>query len=475
MAYDKSQKKKKSENISDWYNDIVLKAELADYGPVKGTMVIRPYGYGIWELLQKAMDPLIKAKGVQNAYFPLFIPISLLQKEAKHVEGFSPELAIVTEGGGEKLAEPLAVRPTSETIMYDMYSKWVQSWRDLPILINQWNNVVRWEKRTYLFLRTSEFLWQEGHTAHTTHEESWDFVMWAIQMYGEIYRDYFAIPGFIGRKSELEKFAGGDATLSYEMIMPDGKALQGCTSHDLGQNFSKAYNVSFQDKDLSTSYAWQASWGFTTRSIGSLILTHGDDYGLRLPPKLAPIQVVILPVKPLDQNQVEKCEEIKKMLEAKEIRVAIDARDDETLGFRINKWEQKGVPIRLEVGDKELESGEYTLTRRDLREKVKSFSLEADVATLLIDIQDTLYKQALENLNNFLSDAKSYEEFKKIMEEKRGFIRAFWCESPSCEAKIKEETKATTRCLPMDAKEENGKCVYCGEKAKYKWIFAQAY
>ncbi|OGC49850.1 proline--tRNA ligase [candidate division WWE3 bacterium RIFCSPHIGHO2_01_FULL_40_23] len=475
MAYDKSQKKKKSENISDWYNDIVVRADLADYSPVKGCMVIKPYGYGIWELLQAAMDPLIKEKGVRNGYFPIFIPISLLNKEKSHVEGFSPELAIVTHGGGEELSEPLAVRPTSETIMYEMYKKWVQSWRDLPLLINQWNNVVRWEKRTYLFLRTTEFLWQEGHTAHATHEEAWDFVLWAANMYRGIYRDYFAIPGFVGKKSESEKFAGAVTTLSFEAMMPDGKALQNCTSHDLGQNFSKAFDISFQNKDSKKEYVWQTSWGFSTRSIGALVLAHGDDKGLRLPPKLAPIQVIILPVQPDDSKQLTRSNELATELSSAGIRAEVDGREDETLGFRINKWEVKGVPIRVEVGPKEIESGSYLLVRRDTFEKFNSKNITKDVSKALASIQSNLLAQAEENLKKLTSEINNFKEFEEIMRTKKGFIRAFWCEDKACEESIKGKTKAGTRCLLLDEKEEKGKCVYCGNEAKHKWIFAQAY
>ncbi|MDO8452813.1 MAG: proline--tRNA ligase, partial [bacterium] len=368
MAYEKNLTKK-SEDLSDWYNRIVLEAELADYGPAKGSMIYRPYGYRIWELVQQAMDVEIKERGVENAYFPLLIPESLLKKEEKHVEGFSPELAVVTIGGSEELKEKLIVRPTSETIMYDAYSRWVQSWRDLPILINQWNNVVRWEKRTYLFLRTSEFLWQEGHTAHATHEEDLEMVEWAIQMYAKIYREYFALPGYIGRKSESEKFAGAAATWTYETLMPEGKALQSCTSHDLGQNFSKAFGIKFQDKDGSTQFAWQTSWGFSTRSIGGLIMMHGDNQGLRIPPKLAPIQVIIVPVRADDSAVLEYAEDLTGALKGAGIRVKLDVREDETFGFKINKWEVKGVPIRIEVGPKEASEKMITLVRRDTREK----------------------------------------------------------------------------------------------------------
>ncbi len=475
MAYDLKQKKKKSDNISEWYNDIVLKAGLAEYGPVRGTMIIKPYGYAIWELVQKAMDLKIKEKGVENAYFPLFIPMALLKKEQAHVEGFSPELAVVTIGGGEELAEPVAVRPTSETIMYEAYKNWVKSWRDLPILVNQWNNCVRWEKRTYLFLRTSEFLWQEGHTAHATHEEAEEMVSWAINMYQDIYNDLYAMPGYIGRKSESEKFAGGDVTFAFESMMPDGKALQSCTSHDLGQNFSKPFNIAFQDKKGDKQYVWQTSWGFSTRSIGGLVLTHGDDKGLKLPPKIAPFQVVILPVNSKDSKHIQKSEEVAAILKKGGVRVKVDSREDETIGFRINKWEERGVPIRIEFGDKEIASGKYTLSRRDTGEKVTSSSSVSDVLNLLAIIQKDMYQNALNLMNDLTSTVKSYEEFKEVMEKKKGFISAFWCESRDCEDKIKAETRATTRCLPADSKEGRGKCIYCGEEASHKWLFAQAY
>jgi len=476
MGFTKRDLPKKSENLSDWYNKIILSAELADYGPAKGTMIYRPYGYAIWELIQKEMDILIKEHGVSNAYFPLFIPESLLKKEQAHVEGFSPELAVVTIGGGEELTEKLIVRPTSETIMYEAYSRWTHSWRDLPILINQWNNVVRWEKRTYLFLRTTEFLWQEGHTAHATHEESWEMVKWAMKMYQKVYKDFFAIPGYVGRKSEAEKFAGADLTLTFESLMPEGKALQSCTSHDLGQNFSKTFNISFLNSEGKSEYAWQTSWGFSTRSIGGLIMTHGDDSGLILPPRLAPIQVIILPVKKEEKSLVA-CEEIAKLLKDIGVRTKIDDSDNETIGFRINKWELKGVPLRLELGPKEIEQGNVTVVRRDTGEKLvfPQQELAVKIIELLQLIQDDLYKKAEKFLKDNTHQVDNYDQFKEIISGSRGFISAFWCENAECEKKIKEETKATTRCLPLDTKEQNGKCVYCGQPAKYKWIFGQAY
>lgn len=476
MTFEKRNLPKFSENLSDWYNKVVLQAELADYGPAKGTMIFRPYGYAIWELVQQAMDKEIKDKGVENAYFPLFIPESLLKKEKDHLEGFSPELAVVTIGGGEELKEKLIVRPTSETIMYDAYARWLQSWRDLPILINQWNNVVRWEKRTYLFLRTTEFLWQEGHTAHATHEESWDMVEWAMQMYTKIYKEYYAVPGYVGRKSKSETFAGADVTLTYETLMPEGKALQSCTSHDLGQNFSKAFNLTFQDREGNNQFVWQTSWGFSTRSIGGLLMAHGDDAGLRLPPKLAPIQVVILPIR-LDKDILAFGEKVVHQLSLFGIRVKLDAREEESIGFKHNKWELKGVPIRLEIGNREVSEKHVTVVRRNTNEKsqITLDELQEKITHLLEDIQNNLYQQQEKFLQENTRTAKNFDEFRKIMSEHKGFIKAFWCEDASCEAKIKEETKATTRCLPLDEKEEKRVCVHCNKEAKHQWIFAQAY
>lgn len=476
MAYEKNLTKK-SEDLSDWYNRIVLEAELADYGPSKGTMIIRPYGYAIWELVQKAFDPEIKDRGVENAYFPIFIPYSFLQKEKTHMKGFSPELAIVTVGGGEELAEPLVVRPTSETIMYDAYSRWVQSWRDLPIMINQWNNVVRWEKRTYLFLRTTEFLWQEGHTAHASHEEAKEIQEWAMEAYAKLYREFYALSGYIGRKSPTERFAGADDSLTYETLMPEGKALQSCTSHDLGQNFSKAFEVKFQDKDGETKYAWITSWGLSTRSLGGLFMTHGDDQGLRLPPKLAPNQVVIVPVRVDDQTVIEYANELSEELKSVGIRVKLDVREDETFGFKLNKWEVKGVPLRIEIGPKEQSERIVTLVRRDTREKtqVPQEGLASRILEVLDEIQVSMYQEAGAFLKENTREANDYEEFKKIMADNRGFILANWCENADCETKIKEETKASTRCLTKENEGKEGECVYCKSPSKDKWLFAQAY
>ncbi|HAV14715.1 MAG TPA: proline--tRNA ligase [Candidatus Pacebacteria bacterium] len=466
----------KSKDASKWYTDVILKSELADYSPVKGTMVIRPYGFALWESIQSFMDRLIKKRGVKNAYFPLFIPERFLKKEKEHVEGFAPELAVVTIGGGEQLAEKLIVRPTSETIMYAMYAKWIHSHRDLPLKLNQWNNVVRWEKRTYFFLRGMEFLWQEAHTAHAYHDESWRQVLDALDAYAEVYEEYLAIPALKGTKSTAEKFAGADVTTTVELMMPDGKALQGATSHDLGQNFSKSFNIAFQNVKGEQDFAWQTSFGYSTRSLGALVLAHGDDQGLVLPPKVAPIQVVIIPIGDDDQL-IEQAQMQRAALERVGVRVKVDTREGMSLGYKRNAWELKGVPVRLELGRKEVETGFATIAIRHSGEKrsLDIATLDATLPKLLDEIQGAMFEKAEEMRQAMTSTVDSYDEFKKVMEEKRGFIHALWCEDPACETKIKEETKASTRCLPLDAKEEIGKCVYCGKPAKHRWVFAQAY
>ena len=469
----------KSKNVSKWYNEVILKAELADYSPVKGCMVIRPDGYSIWENVQRIFDAEIKKAGVRNAYFPIFIPMSFLEKEKEHAKGFSPELAVVTKGGGEDLAEPLAVRPTSETIMYHQFSKWIQSYRDLPMKINQWNNVVRWEKRTYLFLRTSEFLWQEAHTAHATHKEAVEEAERALKSYIDLYKNHFAIYGIAGIKSKSEKFAGAEKTYTYEVLLPGGKALQAGTTHDLGQNFSKPFEVNFTDKNGKLDYVWQTSWGLSTRSIGGLILTHGDDNGLVIPPDLAYLQIVIVPVlskSKEDTELISKSWEIKANLE-KIYRVGLDERQEHTYGWKLNELELKGIPVRIELGKKEIEEQSATVYRRDLgtKEKVKFNNLEKYIEILLKDIQDGLFEKSREFTKANTHRVGAYDQFKEIMRTSRGFIEAFWCESEDCEMKIKEETKATTRCLPLDAKTEKGKCIYCGKESSRRWVFAQAY
>lgn len=479
----KNQLKKKTENLSDWYVDVIQKAKLADYSPVKGCMVIRPNGYGIWENVHSSLDPMLKKLGIENAYFPLFIPISFLHKEEHHVEGFSPELAIVTHGGGEKLTEELAVRPTSETIMYDMYSKWVSSYRDLPILLNQWNNAVRWEKRTYFFLRTTEFLWQEAHTAHATHEESLKMVYNALEAYRELAEHYLAIPVFKGRKSEQEKFAGAVMTTTIEAMMPDGKALQAGTSHDLGQNFSKkeAFDIHFADETGNTSYAWQTSFGLSTRVIGALIMTHGDDDGIVLPPYIAPKQVIIVPTE-FSEEILAKCNQLETQLKKENVRVVTDLDQTHTLGYRLNEIELQGIPLIIVMGKREIESGNVTVKTRYNKETLQvDKEAAANKITELIDtIQQEMYKKALNSRENLISEINDYTEFKSVMQTKRGFIKAFWCENTKCEDEIKEETKATVRCLPFldndgNVLTEEGKCIKCGGNAAHKWLFAQAY
>ena len=480
----------KSKNISDWYTDVIQLAGLADYGPARGTMVFRPYGWAIWENIQKEFDKRIKKMGVENAYFPLFIPMGLLKKEKEHIEGFSPELAVVTYGGGKKLVEPLAVRPTSETIMYEMYAKWISSWRDLPLKINQWNNIVRWEKRTYFFLRTLEFLWQEGHTAHATYEEAEKMALAALVNYQDFYEKIYALPVTIGIKSEAEKFAGADHTYTVELLMPDGKALQGATSHHLGDNFSKVFNIKFQDREGKIKYVYQTSWGLSTRSIGGLILVHGDDKGLVLPPKLAPIKVAILPIfGKKDKEILRYCEKVKSEIEKKisdfpgEVKIYADS--EKSYGWRVNETELQGIPLRISVGTREFYDKTVTLNFRLEAVSAKLFRLEGlkdKIEEMLSLVQKQMCSRAEKFLNENIRQAKDYRQFKKIMKSQRGFIKALWCENPACEAKIKEETKASIRLLPINSKEteslpagRQGQCICCGKSAKHIWYFAQAY
>lgn len=468
----------KTGDLSDWYTTVIQLADMCDYGPVKGTVILKPYAFALWERVQEVMNVEIKKKGVGNAYFPLLIPMSLLEKEANHVEGFAPELAVVTHGGGQKLEENLAIRPTSETIMYNSYSKWVQSWRDLPILINQWNNVVRWEVRTMPFLRTSEFLWQEGHTAHATHEEATEMQLWAINMYAKIYRDYFAIDGYVGYKSQSEKFAGADQTLTFESLMPSGKALQSCTSHDLGQNFSKTFDISFQNKQGETDYAWQTSWGFSTRSLGGLILVHGDDNGLRIPPMMASIQTVVVPVKADDSELVEYCNEVAANLIAKGISSKVDDRDDESFGYRLNKWEVKGVPLIIKVGAKEIEAKQVTIKNRfnGNEQSVDFAQVEKIAGEMLSQTQSEMLAYSSNLTKENTREAKTYDEFKQIIAEHKGFVKVYWNDDPTIEATIKQETKATSRCRPIDQKDNpEGIDFYTGKPASQYWIFALSY
>lgn len=473
----------KSENMSKWYTQVIQQAKLADYSPVKGCMIFRPNGYGIWENIQKEYQKSLDEMQVKNAYFPIFIPMSFLEKEADHVEGFAPELAVVTHAGGEELTEKLVVRPTSETIMYDMYSKWVQSHRDLPIKINQWNNVVRWEKRTNFFLRTTEFLWQEAHSAHESQEEAIDTMYKALASYKKIAEEILAIPVVTGRKSESEKFAGADITTTIEAIMPDGKALQSGTSHHLGQNFSKAeaFNISFQDSTGKNQYAWQNSWGLSTRIIGALLMTHGDDDGIVLPPNAAPVQVMVVSAN-TDPEVLTSCDSISEKLKSVGVRVSQDISDATSLGWKLNDSEIQGIPLSIIIGTRELENNEVTVSVRHTKTK-ESITLESvhvEIPNLLAKIQTDMFAAAQKKSEELTFEANSYEEFKQIMQKNRGFIKAHWCEEENCEKAIKDETKATTRCLPFTNEagavaQSNGTCIKCGKPAKHIWLFAQAY
>ncbi|MEM5793235.1 MAG: proline--tRNA ligase [Candidatus Aenigmatarchaeota archaeon] len=469
---------KKNEDLSEWYTQVVLKSKMADYAPMKGFIVFMPYSYAIWENIIGIFDKKIKELGHKNAYFPTLIPESFLKKEASHFQGFSPETFIVTKSGNDELAEHLVVRPTSETIMYYSYSRWIRSWRDLPLLINQWNSVLRAEiKMTKPFLRTSEFLWQEGHTVHATKEEADEEVLKILNLYKELTEKYLAIPVISGKKSELEKFAGALYTTTIEALMPDGKALQAATSHNLGQNFAKAFDIKFLDKDGKKKYAWQTSWGMSTRLIGALIMVHGDDKGLILPPKIAPIQVVIIPINFHENKYVlEESRKIKDILVKLGLRVELDDREEYTPGWKFNDWELKGVPLRIEIGPRDINEGNVILVRRDnnLKKSVKRVNLEMEVNSILEEIQNNLYEKAREFLNENIRFAKDHKEFKKILEEKRGFIKIDWCGSKECEERIKEETGATVRVIPFEEKVK-GECKYCGKEGKVVAYFAKSY
>ncbi len=471
----------KSEDFSKWYVEVIQKAELADYTPMKGMMVIRPYGYAVWENIQRQMDRRIKDSGHVNAYFPLFIPESFLKKEAEHVEGFSPEVAWVTVGGKEELEERLAVRPTSEAIIGHMYSRWIKSYRDLPVLINQWANIVRWEKVTRPFLRTTEFLWQEGHTCHATAEEAQEETLKILDMYKEFCETELAIPVLAGSKTLREKFAGANMTYAIEALMSDGKALQMGTSHNLGQHFSKAFDIKYEDRNQSLQYVWQTSWGTTTRLIGALIMTHGDDAGLRFPPHVAPVQAVIVPISigNWKETVLPAAQAAAAALKAAGLRVEIDAREEFTPGWKFAEYEMRGVPLRIEIGPRDVKSGQAVLVRRDTRNKipVPLSELTNHVQGVLGSIQDELLKQAREFLVANTRDADGYEEFKDIMENKRGFVRALWCGDQACEDRIKEGTMATIRVIPFGHEhgERKGRCVSCGRDADTLACFARSY
>jgi prolyl-tRNA synthetase len=470
-----------SENFSEWYNQIVLRAELADYAPVRGCMVVRPYGWALWENIQSALDRRFKATGHVNAAFPLLIPMSFLQREKEHVEGFSPELAVVTHGGGAELEEPLVVRPTSETIIGDMYSKWVKSYRDLPILINQWGNVVRWEMRTRLFLRTLEFYWQEGHTAHATSEEAEEETLRMLDTYTDFAVNEAAVPVIPGRKSQTEKFAGAVNSYTIEGMMRDTRALQSGTSHFLGQNFAKAFDIRFLDQGNELQYAWTTSWGLSTRFVGAIIMTHGDDQGLVLPPRLAPIQVVIVPI---FRDDAEKSQvlpvvsRIQQELTDAAVRVRVDDRENLTPGYKFNDWEMRGVPLRIEIGPKDVQKGSVAMARRDRPGKagkrfVSQEGLSAEVTEVLADIQTSMYERARAFRDANIHEPADYEALKEVVKD--GWASTWWCGSSACEAKVKEDTKATTRCIPMEQPGGSGPCLICGAHATEKVYWARAY
>jgi len=470
---------KRSEDFSRWYTDVIVGARLADYSPVKGCMVIRPNGYALWERMQSYLDKMFKETGHENAYFPLLIPESFLEKEAEHVEGFAPECAVVTHGGGKKLEERLVIRPTSETIIWAMFKKWIMSYRDLPLLINQWCNVIRWEMRTRLFLRTTEFLWQEGHTAHATADEAEEEALRMLNVYQSFAQDYAAIPVITGLKSEREKFAGALHTYTIEALMQDGKALQAGTSHNLGQNFAKAFDVTFQDQQGKQQLVYATSWGMSTRMIGAVIMTHGDDQGLILPPRLAPLAVVLIPIfkgKEGHAKILEFLEQIAASLDG-DVSYRLDAREEYTPGWKFNEWERVGVPIRIEVGPRDLQRGEVVVVRRDTGEKV---SLAKDtvgekVRELLNEIQTSLYDRALKFRNENTTNVDNYQTFREVVTEQGGFLYAHWCGNAECEGQIKQETMATVRCIPLDSEGDSGGCVLCGEQSRKRVYFARAY
>nr|WP_121271658.1 proline--tRNA ligase [Pedobacter schmidteae] len=483
----------KNEDYSQWYNDIVIKADLAEHSSVKGCMVIKPYGYSIWEKMQAVLDQKFKETGHSNAYFPLFIPKSFFSKEASHVEGFATECAVVThyrlknDGNGNiivdetaKLEEELIVRPTSETIIWNTYKGWIQSYRDLPILVNQWANVVRWEMRTRLFLRTTEFLWQEGHTAHATADEAIEETKKMLDVYADFAENWLAVPVVKGVKTPNERFAGALDTFCIEALMQDGKALQAGTSHFLGQNFAKAFDVKFTNKEGKIEHVWASSWGVSTRLMGALIMAHSDDAGLVLPPKLAPIQVVIVPIYKHDE-ELQKitafADELTAKLKRMGISVKYDDRDSQRPGFKFAEYELKGVPLRLAIGARDMENGTVELARRDTREKqtVLQDGLEIHIAQLLEEIQESIYNKALNFRNEHITPANSYDEFKELLDTKAGFIAAHWDGTPETEQKIKEETKATIRCVPLDNQLEDGVCIYSGKPSTQRVLFARAY
>ncbi len=483
----------RAEDYSQWYNDLVIKADLAEYSAVRGCMVIKPYGYGIWERIQAILDKKFKDTGHSNAYFPLFIPKSFFSKEASHVEGFATECAVVThyrlknDGNGNiivdedaKLEEELIVRPTSETIIWNTYRGWVESYRDLPILVNQWANVVRWEMRTRLFLRTAEFLWQEGHTAHATEIEAIEEAERMLDVYADFSEKYLAVPVIRGRKTENERFAGALDTYCIEALMQDGKALQAGTSHFLGQNFAKAFDVKFTSREGKLEHVWATSWGVSTRLMGALIMAHSDDQGLVLPPMLAPIQVVIVPIYKTDEEKANIdvfVNQLVSELKTKDISVKYDDRDTQRPGFKFAEWELKGVPLRVAVGSRDMQNKTVELARRDTqtKETVAQEGLSGHITTLLDTIQENIFQKALDYRDGHITEVNSYEEFKEVLETKGGFISCHWDGTVETEKRVKEETKATIRCVPLDAKEEAGVCIFTGKPSNKRVLFAKAY
>ncbi len=467
-------------DYSAWYTDIVLKAELADYSPVKGCMVIRPRGFAIWDRIKETLDRMIAETGHENAYFPIFIPESFLKREAEHVEGFAPECAVVTHAGGSKLEEPLVIRPTSETIMYSMFAKWIQSYRDLPLLLNQWANVVRWEMRPRLFLRTCEFLWQEGHTAHETEAEAEEETRMVLGLYRKLAEETLAIPVIPGKKTEAEKFAGALHTYCIEALMQDGKALQCGTTHHLGQNFAKAFEVQYQDREGGLAHVWQTSWGVSTRLVGALIMAHSDDQGLVVPPRLAQFQVVIVPIYRTEEDQatvLAAARSLEDRLKAKGLRTLLDDRDQYKPGFKFNDWELKGVPLRVEIGPRDVAAGQGVLARRDTGEKttVSMDRLDEEAAAMLDAIQKNLFERAKDYRDGMTHEVDTYETLKEQMAGEGGFAVCGWCGAGSCEAKVKEDTKATIRLIPFEGGEGRGLCVVCGKDAQHTVYFAKAY
>ena len=484
----------RQQDYSQWYLDVIARADLAENSTVRGCMVIKPYGFAIWEEMRDELNRRIKDSGAQNAYFPIFIPKSFLSKEASHVKGFAKECAVVThyrlkatqDGNGvevdpeAKLEEELIVRPTSETIMYDAFSRWVTSWRDLPLKINQWANIVRWEKRTRLFLRTTEFLWQEGHTVHTTHEEALSEVKSAIDIYVKFAKEYLALAVYAGKKSQSEKFAGALDTYGVEAMMQDGKGLQFGTSHDLGQNFAKVFGIQFADKDGEVKTPWQTSWGVSTRMIGAIIMAHSDDSGLVLPPNIAPIKVVIVPIYQEENKELvlNYAKEIYDSIKERIPSAKLDDRDFVSPGFKFNEWEKKGVPVRIEVGPRDVESNSAVLVRRDSNENssVDKDNIDGDMINSILEkIQSDLYNRSLQMLERSTYEVSNYEEFKEKMSTTKGFIKAYWCGESECEDGIKHDTKATTRCMVSSEVGEVGVCIHCGKQCHEKWLFAQSY